>query len=171
MKRGIIVITILASILLSFCGCSKEKNIKEDIKESENIQKITIESDNKKQVEVTFTQIDNLTMVQDGNGFEIFQNMDKENEKKYILMTFMEQDSYENILSQVHENEENKITILEESNINNIEYTFYESGNTDRKQFNRICQIKETGVYMMIYCYDDKDIGEKVFENLTFVIK
>lgn len=165
---------LLLIVIFAFTGC---KNSKEEVSNEETSTKNILTSvvlkpnrNSNERVIIDFISADELSLISESDDeFEIYQNYGKENEKKYVHMTFLEKDRYEYFSKEIYNMKE--CTIKTTGKKDNVKYVFYEYKNDKGLQYNRICHIVDTEIYMMIYCYDDIDIANKVFENLLFSIK
>ena len=156
-----ISIALLLTIIFVLAGCNSS-----DEGTGKDVTSIMLKSYDNGNVQVDFKATNNLTLVSDSaDEFEIYQHYSKTDEKKYVHFTFIEQKMYDRYISEIEEEE--ACTIIEREIKDNIEYIYYKHENGDKVQYNKICHITDTDIYMMIYCYDSKEIADEVFKNLA----
>lgn len=160
----LLILSLIILVSMSIIGCNSTDKTEETKTDQSSVQRLELHAENGESVEVKFNQVNNLSMVKDEEQFEIFQD-----DKKYVVARFIDVEDYDYFIKYIPTEE--TCTILEENKYNNIEYTFYKFEKDERVQFNRLCHIEDTEIYMQIYCYDDKSIADTVFKNLTFSCK
>lgn len=156
---------VLLTVIFVLAGCKGS-----DERTEEDVKAIMLKSCSNENVQVDFKTTSNLTLISESTDeFEIYQYYGKEDEKKYVHTALIELKMYEKYISQLEEEE--ACTIIEKGTKDNVEYVYYKHQKDDKIQYNRICHIIDTDTYMMIYCYDNKDVADEVFTNLSFTVK